>query len=89
MKVINGYVFVLPDPTTENKTESGLILPESKAVVIANGTIQDCASQYFVGEELYDTPFKVGDRVMYSPSMGTPWGKLLIFRVTEILAVLD
>ena len=89
MKAINGYVFVLPDEVGERRSESGLILPESKATELQAGTVKHADETYISSGEEYGTQFMEGDRVLYAPSAGVRWGRLVVLRVVDVLAILE
>lgn len=89
MKAINGYAVLQPEEKGQTQTPSGLFVPETKEVKVSVGIVVSVSEQVSFNSHTYDTPFSVGDKVLYSPSLAIPYGKFLLYPIPNVYAVLE
>lgn len=64
LRPLMGYVLVKPS-AAETKTASGLYLPETVQERPAEGTVVAVGNDMVLGGQVFTSPVKVGDKVVY------------------------
>lgn len=92
VKPLMGYVLVEPTEA-ENKTASGIILPESAQEKPAQGRVLSCGDDLVIRGEVIPCPVKAGDLVVYKK-----WGgdeiklkgkELKLVKFDDLMAILE
>lgn len=71
LRPINGWVIV-KDDTAENKTKSGIVLPENRVPTITQrGTVIESSNRKLRSGKIISPEVKSGDKILYGFTAGT------------------
>lgn len=81
---LGARVVIQPDPVKE-KTEAGIIIPETAKIKGNMGTVVAVGP----GNNIEPMDLKVGDHVLYGPNSGIDIDGLILIQQRDVYAVLE